>query len=97
VGGAAAEQRGGALRVIDAWLGLARDLAVAAAGRPALAPGASLHPRLPAIAPRLDPRALIAFIEHLEASREALRQNAAPILAMQAAMLIWPTLGTEAR
>jgi hypothetical protein len=62
-----------------------------------LAPGAGLHPRLPAIAPRIDQRELVAFIEHLEATREALRQNVAPILAMQAAMLTWPTIGTETR
>lgn len=97
VAGAAAEQRAGALRVIEAWLGLARDLAVAGAGRPALAPGAGLHPQLPTIAPRIDQRELVAFIEHLEATREALRQNVAPILAMQAAMLTWPTIGTETR
>ncbi len=88
--GAAAEQRAGALRVIDAWLSLARDLVVAGAGRPTLAPGAELHDQLPAIAARLDPRQLLAFVGHLEDAREALRQNAAPILAMQAAMLMWP-------
>jgi hypothetical protein len=62
-----------------------------------LAPGAGLHPQLPTIAPRIDQRELVAFIEHLEATREALRQNVAPILAMQAAMLTWPTIGTETR
>ncbi len=86
-----AEQRQAALLVVEAWSGLARDLLVTAAGRPDLAAGGHLLDGLPAAAARLDLLALRRFLELLERIREGLRQNAAPRLALQVAMLAWPS------
>jgi len=87
----AAEQRAAALRVVDAWLGLARDMLVSAAGRSELAPAAGLLPDVEAAARRIPTASLVRFIELLERIDEGLRQNAAPRLALEVAMLAWPT------
>ena len=84
-------QREAALLVVEAWLGLARDLAVAAAGRPQLAAAAALDPELPSLAERIGQPAIRDFIALLERIRDGLRQNAAPRLALEVAMLAWPT------
>jgi DNA polymerase III gamma/tau subunit len=89
-GGTASAQRGAAIVVIDAWLSLARDRLVAASGRPQMAPASQVVPDLAALARRLDREQLLACVARLEEAREGLRQNAAPILAMQALMLSWP-------
>jgi hypothetical protein len=83
-------QREAALLIVDAWLGLARDLIVAAAGRPQIAATVGLDPELPAIAGRIGQAALRDFIALLERIRDGLRQNAAPRLALEVAMLAWP-------
>lgn len=85
-----AAQREAALQIVDAWLGLARDLLLAAAGRPAIAATASLLPDLEAVAGRVGEPALRVFIGELERIRDALRVNAAPRLALEVAMLAWP-------
>ena len=84
-------QREAALLIVEAWLGLARDLAVAAAGRPQIAAAAALEPELGAIAERIGQPAIRDFIALLERIRDGLRQNAAPRLALEVAMLAWPT------
>ncbi len=84
-------QREAALLIVDAWLGLTRDLLVAAAGRPWIAASAALDPELPAIAARIGQPAIRDFIALLERIRDGLRQNAAPRLALEVAMLSWPT------
>jgi DNA polymerase III gamma/tau subunit len=84
-------QREAALLIVDAWLGLARDLLVTAAGRPEIAAAAALDPELPSVAERIGQDALRGFIALLERIRDALRQNAAPRLALEVAMLAWPT------
>jgi DNA polymerase III delta prime subunit len=84
-------QREAALLIVEAWLALARDLAVAAAGRPQLASAAALDPELPMIAERIGQPAIRDFIALLERIRDGLRQNAAPRLALEVAMLAWPT------
>jgi hypothetical protein len=84
-------QREAALLIVEAWLGLARDLAVAAAGRPQIAAAAALEPELAAIAERIGQPAIRDFIALLERIRDGLRQNAAPRLALEVAMLAWPT------
>jgi hypothetical protein len=89
-GSPASAQRGAAIVVIDAWLSLARDLLVAASGRPHMAPASQVVPELSGLARRLDGEQLLACVARLEEAREGLRQNAAPILAMQALMLSWP-------
>ena len=89
-----AAQRGAALLIVEAWLGLSRDLLVASAGRPQLAPASSLLPDLAELAARLDPASIRAFIALLERIRDGLRQNAAPRLALEVAMLAWPSRAT---
>lgn len=84
-------QREAALLIVDAWLGLARDLVVTAAGRPEIAAAAALDPELPGVAERIGPEAIREFITLLERIRDGLRQNAAPRLALEVAMLAWPT------
>ena len=86
-----AVQREAALLIVEAWLGLARDLLMAGAGRPEIAATATLLPELEAAALRIDGRAIRDFIGLLERVRDGLRQNAAPRLALEVAMLAWPT------
>jgi hypothetical protein len=86
-----AAQREAALLIVDAWLGLTRDLLVAAAGRPGIAASVALDPDLPGIAERIGGAAIRDFIGLLERIRDGLRQNAAPRLALEVAMLSWPT------
>jgi DNA polymerase III delta prime subunit len=87
----AAAQRAAALLIVDTWLGLARDLLLAAAGRPELAPAVQLVPGVEAAARRLSGPSMLAFVELLEGIAAGLRENAAPRLALEVAMLAWPT------
>ncbi|MGH2429158.1 MAG: ATP-binding protein [Candidatus Limnocylindria bacterium] len=87
---ATGQQREAALLLVGAWIDLTRDLLVASAGRPGLAPAAELLPDLPSIASDLGTDALAAFAQRLEVVHDGLRQNAAPRLALEAAMLDWP-------
>ena len=84
-------QREAALLIVEAWLGLARDLAVAAAGRPGIAAAAALDDELPRIAQGIGQAAIRDFIALLERIGDGLHQNAAPRLALEVAMLAWPT------
>jgi len=86
-----AAQREAALLIVDAWLGLARDLLLAAAGRPGIAATAALLPDLQDVAKRIGRASIRAFISELERIRDGLRVNAAPRLALEVAMLAWPT------
>ena len=86
----AAAQRAAALLIVDTWLGLARDLLIAAAGRPDLAPAVQLVPGVAEAAGRLSAEPLLAFVELLERISAGLRENAAPRLALEVAMLAWP-------
>lgn len=87
----ASAQREAALLIVDAWLGLTRDLLVAAAGRGALAPSSEVAPALDEIGRRIGPRPLIAMSRLLERMHDGLRENAAPRLALEVAMLRWPS------
>ncbi len=84
-------QRAASVLVIDVWLDLARDLLVAAAGRPQFAPAVELVEGLPQ-AGRIGTSRLLAFMRKLERIRGGLLQNAAPKLAMEVAMLAWPSI-----
>lgn len=84
-------QREAAALIVDAWRDLARDLMVTAIGSARRAPAGSLLTGLEAAAARLDPAALSAFLELLERIDDGLRQNAAPRLALEVAMLGWPS------
>lgn len=88
----AARQRAAAIAVIDVWRWLARDLMVAAAGLPEAALGADVLPELPAMARRIGPEPIVRFIGRLEEIREGLVQNASARLALEVAMLEWPSL-----
>ena len=88
----ASVQREAALLVVEAWIGCARDLLVAAAGRPDLAPGGELQQNLASLGSRIGVQPLVRAIARLEAAHAGLRENGAPRLAMEAAMLSWPML-----
>ena len=85
-------QRAGAIALTDAWLGLARDLLMAAVGRPEVAPAGELLPDLPVAARRVDPRKVARSVEVLDRVHDGLGRNASPRLALEAAMLAWPTV-----
>jgi DNA polymerase III gamma/tau subunit len=88
----AALQRAGAARLVEVWLGLSRDLLVAAAGRSRLAPSGELAPEIDRLGARIGIPALVAMIQLLERIHDGLRENAAPRLALEVAMLAWPQL-----
>lgn len=85
-----AVQRGAALAIVDAWVDLARDLAVAAAGVPHLAVAAELLPELEVTARHVGLAAFGRTTAYLEHIRDALEQNVSPRLALEIAMLEWP-------
>jgi hypothetical protein len=87
----AAVQRAAATTLVEAWISLARDLMVMRAGRAEVASGTELFDDLGAAAQGVDPRELTRFIRQLEAIHEGLAQNASPRLALEVAMLAWPT------
>jgi len=87
-----AVQRAAAASIVEVWLSLARDLLVAAAGMPTSADSTDILPELPASAARLKPDELVRFVRLLQRIAEGLAQNAAPRLALEVAMLAWPTL-----
>jgi DNA polymerase-3 subunit delta' len=87
---AGAAQRAAALLVIGAWRDLARDLLMLAAGRPQLA-AAEQGPELERAAMAIDRRTLISFLGLARRIGDGLRENAAPRLALEVAMLAWPT------
>ena len=87
----AAVQRAAATTLVEAWISLARDLLVIRAGGAEVAPGTELFDDLGAAAQGVDAGELIQFIRQLEAIHEGLAQNASPRLALEVAMLAWPT------
>jgi len=90
-------QREAALLMVDAWLSLARDLLVAAADRAELAPSGELAPQVSELGPRIGVEPLVRSIGVLERAFDGLRENAAPRLTLEAAMLAWPMRGDSAR
>lgn len=88
----ASTQRAAAVMLVEAWLTLTRDLLVAAAGRPELAPSSELGSQVSAIAVRVGTEPLARMAHLLERIHDGLRENAAPRLALEAAMLTWPML-----
>lgn len=89
-------QREAAMLIIDAWLAVTRDLLVVSLGRVELAPARELVADLERLAAGTRPDALRQMIALLESVREAVHQNAAPRLALEAAMLRWPMLSPSA-
>jgi hypothetical protein len=88
---AGSAQRAAALMIVEAWQGLARDLLVTGAERIELAAASQLVDDLQAAARRVARHELVAFIAMLERISDGLRANAAPRLALEMAMLAWPT------
>jgi hypothetical protein len=86
----ASVQRGAAMRIVEAWIDLTRDLLVASVGRADLAPSGELAPDVSGIGPRLDPGELIGMLRLLEKISGGLQENASPRLALETAMLAWP-------
>jgi DNA polymerase-3 subunit delta' len=85
-----AVQRGAAVAIMDAWVDLARDLAVAAAGASHLAVAPELLPEFPTTARYFGAAELGRVAAGLERIRDALDQNVSPRLALEVAMLEWP-------
>ena len=90
---AGAAQRAAALLVIGAWRDIARDLLMVAAGRPQLVATASQAGEVQRAALAIDRGELIAFLVLVARIADGLRENAAPRLALEVAMLAWPTIG----
>jgi DNA polymerase III subunit delta' len=84
-------QRAGASLIVEAWLALARDLMVTAAGSGDAAPASELLPDLAVAAQRVGVEPLAGFIGLLERIHDGLAENAAPRLALEVAMLAWPS------
>jgi DNA polymerase III delta prime subunit len=93
----ASAQRDAALRVVNAWIGLTRDLLVAAAGRAELTPSGELAGELGELGRRIGVGPLLAMVDHLELVHAGLRENGAPRLSLESAMLRWPMLPEHAR
>lgn len=93
----ASAQRRAATMIVEVWLALTRDLVVAAAGRSELAPSRELVPGIEDVARRAGLDALLRAAGRLEQVHAGLRENAAPKLALEAAMLDWPFLSTDDR
>jgi DNA polymerase III subunit delta' len=85
-------QRGAAILVVDAWLALARDLLLAAAGRPQLAPSGELAPEIARLGARVSTAPMAAMVQLLERVHDGLRENGSPRLALEVAMLAWPQM-----
>jgi DNA polymerase-3 subunit delta' len=83
-------QRGAALLVTEVWLALARDLLLAAAGRPQLAPSGELAPEIGRLGARIGTAPMAAMVRLLERIHDGLRENGSPRLSLEVAMLAWP-------
>jgi hypothetical protein len=88
--------RDAALRVIDTWLDLARDMLVASLGRDGLAPSRELTEDFAVITREVGAAPIARAIRVLERVRAGIEQNAAPRLSLEAAVLGWPDLTRRA-
>lgn len=88
---AGSAQRAAALMIVEAWQSIARDLLVTGAGRIELVAASQLVDDLHDTARGVARDELVAFIALLERISDGLRANAAPRLALEMAMLAWPT------
>jgi DNA polymerase III subunit delta' len=88
----ASAQRAGAFLLVEVWLALTRDLLVVAAGRPELAPGSELGAGLDGYRGRIAVGDLVRMARLLERILDGLGENAAPRLALETAMLAWPSV-----
>jgi DNA polymerase-3 subunit delta' len=86
------QARGGATLIVDAWLDLTRDLLVAAHAGADLAPSGELGGDLAARGRAIGAVELTGMARLLERIHDGLRENLAPRLAIERAMLAWPRL-----
>jgi hypothetical protein len=85
-----AERRRAALRAIDAWRTVGRDLAVAAGGGRAQIRRIDLLEELEAAAASIDPAELLVFLDRLDGLGAAIEAYANPELVMDHLVLAWP-------
>jgi DNA polymerase-3 subunit delta' len=85
-----AVQRVAAIAIIEVWLDLSRDLAMAAAGSADLAASAELVPDLAQAARLRSASQWVDTARTLERIHDALEENVSPRLALETAMLAWP-------
>ena len=88
-----AERRRAAVRVVDAWRAVGRDLAVVSRGGRAQVRRMDLLEDLEAAAARVDHTALIAFLDRLDGLGAAIEAYANPELVLDHLVLAWPHLG----
>lgn len=87
----AAERRAAALRLIDVWRGLARDLGVVAAGGRAAVRGIGLLEELEAAGAGLEPAAVAAFLARLDGLAAGIEGYGNPELTVDVLLLAWPS------
>lgn len=92
----ASERRRAAAWLVDAWRDVFRDLALVAAGTPALVRDAGLMDELEPMGSRVDPAAVAMFLDELDRASERLEANVAPELLLDALALAAPTPGPAA-
>ena len=92
----ATERRRGAEALIDLWTDLARDLALAAAGRPGALRDLRLLDDTTAAAARIPMPALVAFLDRIGRASVLIRGNVAPELVLDDLALAWPRPGAAA-
>jgi DNA polymerase-3 subunit delta' len=86
------QARAGATLIVEGWLDFTRDLLVAAAAGPHLAPSGELGNEVETVGRRIGVAPLAEMARLLERIHDGLRENLAPRLAIERAMLAWPTL-----
>lgn len=91
-----AVQRAAALAIVEVWVDLARDLAVASAGSAHLSIAGELLPELTVTARRAVASDWARAAVSLERIRDALELNVSPRLALEVAMLDWPVVAVRA-
>jgi DNA polymerase-3 subunit delta' len=86
----ASDRRRAAAWLVDAWVALARDLAVVAAGDRSRVRDPGLLDELTAASARLAPGVATAFLGRLAHASAALEVNASPELVLDVLLLAWP-------
>ena len=86
----AAERRRALLLLLDLWAGVARDIAVAAAGARAAVRDPALIDEVGGLAARLAPEAAGAALARVTRARELVEANVSPELVLDVVLLRWP-------
>jgi hypothetical protein len=91
-----AERRRAAVRVVEAWRAVGRDLAVAGHGGRAQVRRLDLLEDLERVAPHVDRQALLDFLDRLDGLGAAIEAYANPELVLDHLALAWPRLARAA-